>query len=227
MSFSEVPVPRASSVSPAVFSSLRQSLRRRGAKRQKRISAILRGLSHRNRAGATIGELSQAFDTRSFGAFFILFGGLNLVPLPPGASIFLGLPLVLFTLQLAVGRHRLWLPERIRKIRITSEMLGRVVTRIGPMLRRIERLARHRYWPEPEWLLLSGIGWFCFVMSILIAIPFPLTNMFPGVSVAIAGIAITARDGLWLIASILVGIASTIFLLSVYGAAALAVMGLF
>ena len=64
-------------------------------------------------------------------------------------------------------------------------------------------------------------------MSILIAIPFPLTNMFPGVSVAIAGIAITARDGLWLIASILVGIASTIFLLSVYGAAALAVMGLF
>ena len=64
-------------------------------------------------------------------------------------------------------------------------------------------------------------------MSSLIAIPFPLTHMFPGVSVAIAGIAITARDGLWLIASILVGIASTIFLLSVYGAAPLAVMGLF
>ncbi len=218
------PRSRASNVSPAAFSNMRKSLKRRSGNRQRRISAILRGFSHGNRPSPTIGEMSLAFDTRAFGAFFILFGGLNLIPLPPGASLFFGLPLILFTVQLAVGRHRLWLPERVRHIRISPERLAKVVAKIGPGLRRVERLARHRYWPEPEWVVLSATGWFCFVMAVIVAIPFPLTNMFPGVAIALAGIAISARDGLWLAAAVLLGLAATAFLAGVYGMAVLALL---
>ncbi|HEY9055891.1 MAG TPA: exopolysaccharide biosynthesis protein [Aurantimonas sp.] len=214
-------------MSPAAFSNIRRSLRRRGAKRQRRISAILRGYTHRDPTGPTLGELSQAFDTRAYGAFFILLGGLNLIPLPPGASLLFGIPLMLFALQLAIGRHRLWLPDRVHRIRLSADTLGMGMRKIGPTLRWIERLARHRYWPEPEWVLLVAVGWFCFLMAALVALPFPLTNMAPGVAVALAGVAITARDGLWLIASIVLGLASGLVLAGVYGAAALAVMQIF
>ena len=44
--------------------------------------------------------------------------------------------------------------------------------------------------------------------------------------IALAGIAITARDGLWLIAAALLGVASVLFLVFVYGAAVLALINI-
>lgn len=227
MSAPEASTPRPARAPTAAFARLRESLRQRRGKRQRRISAILRAYTNRDRDVPTLGELSEAFDARAFGAFFIVFGGVNLIPLPPGTSLLFGVPLLLFTIQLAIGRHRLWLPQRVRRIQLKPETLSMLVVRLGPYLRKVERLARHRYWPEPEWVVLSAIGWFAFVMSLLVAIPFPLTNMFPGVSIALAGVAITARDGLWLIASIVVGIGAALFLVGVYGAALFAFLQLF
>nr|WP_210345419.1 exopolysaccharide biosynthesis protein [Jiella flava] len=206
---------------------MRHTLRNRGRSRQKRISAILRAHSHRNRRDPTIGELSQAFDTRAFGAFFILFGGLNLVPLPPPASFFIGLPLMFFTIQLAIGRHRLWLPESVQRMKLSPDRIALVMTKIGPALRWVERVARHRYWLEPERLLLSLVGWYCFVMAIIVAIPFPLSNLIPGISIAIVGVAISTRDGLWLIAALIVGVIGLAILGGVYGAALFTLLQLF
>ncbi|NDW05032.1 exopolysaccharide biosynthesis protein [Jiella pacifica] len=212
---------------PGGFSSLRRAIRRQGGKRQKRISAILRTFSHTRREEPTIGELSQAFDTRAFGAFFILFGGLNLVPLPPPASFFIGLPLMFFTFQLAIGRHRLWLPNFVGRMRLSPDRIALVMDKIGPMLRRIERLARHRYWLEPERLLLPLLGWYSFIMATIVAIPFPLTNLIPGISVALVGVAISTRDGLWLAAALITGVIGIVVLGGFYGAAAFAVLQLF
>ncbi|MER0239966.1 exopolysaccharide biosynthesis protein [Fulvimarina sp. MAC8] len=215
-------------MSPLALSRFRRESRRRKGKRQRRISAILRAFSHRQTAkDPTIEELSLAFDTRAFGAFFVLFGSLNLVPLPPGASTVFGLPLVLFTLQLAIGRHKVWLPQRVRKISLKPETLASLMTRIGPFIRRAERLARHRLWPQPEAMVLSLVGWVCLILALIVTIPFPLTNMAPGVAIAIAGIAITARDGLWLIAAAILGVASVLFLVGVYGGAVLALLNMF
>ncbi|RFC65509.1 exopolysaccharide biosynthesis protein [Fulvimarina endophytica] len=215
-------------MSPLVFSRMRREFRRQKGKRQRRISAILRAFSNpRTSDDPTLEELSLAFDTRAFGAFFILFGGLNLVPLPPGASTIFGMPLILFSLQLAIGRHKVWLPARFRRISLKPETIATLMRKIGPFIRRAERLARHRYWLQPEAMLLSLTGWFCLFLAIIVTIPFPLTNMAPGVAIAIAGIAITARDGLWLIAAAILGIASVLFLVGVYGGAILALLNMF
>ncbi|MBP0614619.1 exopolysaccharide biosynthesis protein [Jiella mangrovi] len=214
-------------MSPGGFSSLRRAIRRQGGNRQKRISAILRTFSHRRSGEPTINELSQAFDTRAFGAFFILFGGLNLIPLPPPASFFIGLPLMFFTFQLAIGRPRIWLPNAVGRMKLSPDRIAQVMGKIGPMLRRIERLARHRYWMEPERLLLPILGWYSFVMATIVAIPFPLTNLLPGISVALVGVAISTRDGLWLGAALITGIIGIAALVGFYGAAAFAVLQFF
>ncbi|WP_102959035.1 exopolysaccharide biosynthesis protein [Mangrovicella endophytica] len=200
------------------------SSKRRIRRPQRRISAILRGLSVGAGADITVGDIANAFDARAFGAFFILFGGMNAIPLPPGASLICGLPLCVVSLQLALGRRHLWLPERVRAMRFSRELLARVMARIGPPLRRAERLARHRYWPAEDKALSMAIGWFALFLSSLVLFPAPLTNMFPGIAVGFLGVALTVRDGLWLGAGVLLGIASIILLAVVYGGALYAFM---
>ncbi|MEF2071451.1 exopolysaccharide biosynthesis protein [Consotaella aegiceratis] len=203
------------------------STRRTKQRTQRRISAILRDLAaRRDGEHMTVGDLSTAFDGRVFGAFFILFGGFNLIPLPPGASLISGLPLILISLQLALGRRRLWLPERIRRARVSRDLLYRFSTRIGPMLRRLERLARPRFWPAGDVLVASAIGWLALALAVLVSIPMPFTNMFPGVAIALLGMALTARDGIWLAAATIVAAGSILFLAVFYGAALLAVLAI-
>ncbi|SJZ51431.1 Uncharacterized conserved protein [Consotaella salsifontis] len=173
----------------------------------------------------TVGDLSAAFDGRVFGAFFILFGGFNLIPLPPGASLLSGLPLILISLQLALGRQSLWLPDRLRDTVVSRDILHRLSTRIGPPLRRVERLARPRLWPSSsEGFVAMAIGWLALVLAILVAIPMPFTNMFPGIAIALLGVALTARDGIWLAAALVVAAGSVVFLAGFYGAALMALL---
>lgn len=204
--------------------SSRRFARRRIGKPQRRISAILRGLAASRREDMTVGDISTAFDARVFGAFFILFGGINAVPLPPGTTLLSGVPLVLVALQLAIGRQRLWLPERFRRLRLSPEMLAKVMKKIGPPLRRAERLARHRYWPDMDRPVVIAVGWFALVLAILVLSPIAGANMFPSIAIALLGVAITARDGFWLAAGVFVGLASIICLVIFYAAAVLALL---
>ena len=117
--------------------------------------------------------------------------------------------------------------ELARRMKLSPDRIAQVVDKIGPMLRRIERLARHRYWIEPERLVLPILGWYCFIMATIVAIPFPLSNLIPGISVALVGIAISTRDGLWLGAALVTGLIGLIVLAVVYGAALFAVLQFF
>lgn len=175
----------------------------------------------------TIEDISTAFGARAFGAFLILFGALNLIPLPPGASFVAGVPLVIVSLQLALGRKRLWLPERIRQLKLSPEVLGKVMARLGPPLRKIERLARHRMWPADDATLASIVGWFALILTVPVLIPAPLSNVLPGVGIALLGIGLTARDGLWIAAGFAAGIVALLALAIIYGAAIVALLRLF
>jgi hypothetical protein len=208
-------------VSPTILPRHRRRARPPGVKRQQRISAILRSFTDPSRTDTTLGDLNTAFGAQAFGAFFILLGGINLVP---GASLIATLPLLLVTAQLACGRRRLWLPEKIRRIPVSPDTLRRVMDKIGPSLRRIERYAQPRMWPFHDRIIEPVIGWMAFILAAIIAIPAVFTNMAPGIAVALLGVALTARDGAWLIAGIVVGVGSALFLVVVYGAALMALL---
>lgn len=175
----------------------------------------------------TLGDVSHAFDARAFGAFLILLGALNLIPLPPGASFIAGVPLIFVSSQLAIGRQRLWLPERIRSAKLSPAVLGKVMARIGKPLRRLERMARHRLWPSSDKAVAVAIGWFVLLLAVPVIIPAPLTNVLPGFGIVLIGIALSARDGVWLIAGVIAGILALVALAGVYAAAAFALLQFF
>ncbi len=70
-------------------------------------------------------EMVDYFGHRAFGAVLFNFSVPNLLPLPPGSSTVLGLPLVLFAPQLAVGIRRPWLPRWLGERRLDRRCSAR------------------------------------------------------------------------------------------------------
>lgn len=152
--------------------------------------------------GALIGRLGD----RSFGWALILFGLLNLLPLPIGSNMLLALPLILVTAQMALGRRTLWLPERLAARRVGRRGFQKLVLRAGPALRPLERIVRPRlpfmFGPAAE----RSVGLFLFIVSVAVFLPLPLSAYLPAVTICLAGIGIVERDGLVVAFSLGLGI---------------------
>jgi hypothetical protein len=115
--------------------------------RPQRISATLRRLAHDIEDRIRLSDLIDHFGDRTFGAILLIFAIPNLIPLPPGGSTVLGIPLILAAAQLAIGRPSLWLPQAIRNRSLRRLDLERLALHGLPTLRRMERLLVPRYSP--------------------------------------------------------------------------------
>jgi hypothetical protein len=143
----------------------------------------------------SIGEITDRFGRRSFGALLFIFAIPNVLPLPPGATAVTGAPLVLLAPQVAIGIRTPWLPARIRRKEIKGHEMDRLFGRVLPRLEWIERMSRAR------WHFMFGpvgdriIGVVCTLLAIVIILPIPLGNLAPGVTVAVLALALFNRDG--------------------------------
>jgi hypothetical protein len=90
----------------------------------------------------TIGDLVDSLGERAFGALMFIFAVPNILPTPPGTSSILGLPLVILTWQVLIGRQSLWLPSIVRQRRISRDLIATFVTKVTPAMARIERILR-------------------------------------------------------------------------------------
>lgn len=166
-----------------------------------RLSDILAGLARPAEGVVTLGEFVDAVGERSFGALLALLAVPNMVAgIVPGLSMILGMPLVLLSLQLVVAARRPWLPRRLARIVIRRRDLGRIVARIDPRLRAMERALRPRleFLTEPWAERLIGLG--CFGLSLLVLLPIPLSNGIPSLGILCFGLALLERDGIFAIA---------------------------
>lgn len=163
--------------------------------RPRRLSAIVRSLEGRH--GLTIGQLVDELGERAFGALMFVFAVPNVIPTPPGTSAVLGLPLVILTFQLMVGRQALWLPDAIRRRGINGQLIASFVRRALPVLARFEKVLRPR-WPV---VVVSNaaervMGLVCFALAVILFLPIPLLNILPAAAIAIMALGLAERDGI-------------------------------
>ncbi|MCQ2003859.1 exopolysaccharide biosynthesis protein [Rhizobium sp. NRK18] len=173
-------------------------------------------------------DLAVALEDRSFGAFLVVFALPNLVPMPPGATLLLGLPLIFVAWQiLSSNQTRIWLPRRIADYTMEKETFVRIVGRVVPWLRWIETWIKPRFWfLETRWSeRLLGI--FTLVFAIVVFLPIPFGNWLPALALAIIGLAMTERDGVGVIAGAIIGVISTIIATAVALAAKAIFMAIF
>jgi len=149
----------------------------------------------------SIGTLVDAFGERAFGALMFVFAVPNVVPTPPGTSAVLGLPLVILTFQLMIGRQRLWLPNAVRKRMISGAMFEGFAKRAVPVMARFERVLK----PRVSFLAATDlaervIGIVAFALAVILFLPIPLVNILPAAAITLMALGLAERDGLAVLA---------------------------
>lgn len=187
-------------------------------------SEVLRALAADPNPRLSLDEVVSRLDDRTFGIVFLILALINCMPLPPGVSTVTGIAMMLAALQLALGRHRLWLPAALCRRSVSRSSFRAAANRALPWLERLERMCRPRY----SWLT-SGIserllGVVVLVLAFVIMLPIPVIgNIPPGIAVAILAISLLERDGLAALAGMAVGIIAFAINISVVGAALFAI----
>ncbi|MFB2551738.1 exopolysaccharide biosynthesis protein [Ensifer soli] len=186
----------------------------------RHLSHVLLALSAQATGKVSVRDISVALADRSFGAFLVVFALPNLIPLPPGATCILGLPLIFVAWQMVASRQsRIWLPRRLADYAFESAAFADIVRRIMPWLVRAERLVKPRAWFLDGRVGERTTGLLALVLAIVVFLPIPLGNFLPSVALAIIGFAHTERDGLALAAGCALGLVSLIVAFSVVLAA--------
>jgi hypothetical protein len=163
----------------------------------------------------TFSELATQLHARAWGGLLVIFAAINVIPLPPGASIFFAVPLIIVTAQMAFGHASPWFPARIDRRGVTKEELRRLIAKMEWIEVRVERMFK------PRLATLTGptatrlIGIVCFILALMTMLP--IVHVAPAAVIVLFGLALIYRDGALIIAAAvttLVGAAIAIFLIS-------------
>lgn len=170
----------------------------------------------------SLASIRDGLGDRSIAALLVLFAAFNMIPLPPGASAVLGLPLLIVAGQMALGSRRAWLPGFVMNRSISAEQFRMVVNWAVPRLIRLEEVVRPRYWPFWRRRGERVVGFIALIMAIVVTLPIPLGNWLPACTTALLGLSLVERDGILLAIAGVVGIAALIVTFCVVGAAGFA-----
>jgi len=197
-----------------------------GRQKPNRLSDIVKSID--TQQDISIGELADSLGERAFGALMFIFALPNALPMPPGTSAILGLPLVILTWQVMIGRQTLWLPELVRKRRISRELIVAFVSKVTPLMTRLERILR----PRLDIIVTSHlaermIGLVAFPLALVLFLPIPFGNIPPAAAIACLALGLAERDGLAVIVGYMLAIASAAVLAAVSSALYVAVLTFF
>jgi hypothetical protein len=141
--------------------------------------------------------INQFLGRRSIGALLLILALPMWLPIPaPGISVAFGVPLILVSAQLLVGRRFAWLPRWLARRSITRRELRTLIAKARPTLRTLERVVRPRLsWLAADWAMFP-VGGICLVLSLVITLPIPLGHMVPGAAISFLALGLIERDGL-------------------------------
>ena len=138
-------------------------------------------------------ELTSVFQQRSYaGLFFIL----ALLSFLPAISILAGLAMVLPGIQMLLGKKIPALPKRLNQTKVSVERLNRIFHWLSPKLIRLE------LWVKPRWFLMLSpamhkfFGVVALVLAVIIAVPFPLSNILPAIAMLFISVGLLEKDGI-------------------------------
>ena len=176
--------------------------------------------------GMSLGEFVDALGERAFGIILFAMALPVSIPFLYGVPQVMALPMMALSVQMMMGRAEPWLPTRFRAGRLDKRGLVRMAQGGRKWFGWLEALARPRLTalsgPTAERLVGGVFAVFC--ASILI--PLPLTNSTPAIALAIAALGLLTRDGLLVIAGMVLGLV-WIALLLVFGHTLIDVMKTF
>ncbi|MFP4176563.1 MAG: exopolysaccharide biosynthesis protein [Candidatus Brocadiia bacterium] len=186
--------------------------------------ALERVLRSDHEKGPSIGEIVDSVGEKGFGILFLVLSLPSAIPVPaPGYSTPFGVVIALIALQMFLGRRVLWIPQRLRRVRLNPKKADRIISAGAAAIRRIERFIRPRHHWIGSPLALRALAVVLLSMGGLMIFPIPLTNTAPAIVVFLLGLGLAEEDGLLVLGAFVVGCvavllyAGVIYLVWAYG----------
>lgn len=150
-----------------------------------------------------------AFHERGFGfALFIFALPMAMpIPVPPGVNVLLASPLIVLTLQLAIGRSTIWMPKSWRSKALQKKSIESMIDAALPFVQKMEYLVKPRFALITQGIASNIIGVLGLIMALTICIPLPLTNTVPSMGIALMALGLIMRDGVFVLLGALIGTA--------------------
>lgn len=175
--------------------------------------------------GFSLREIFDQLDESAFGAGLFLLALPCCIPFLYGVPQVVSLPMMALAAQMILGRERPWMPDKLASRKIDRKGLTQMAKGGRKWLGWIETVVR------PRLTFITGkrservIGAFLCVFCASILVPLPMTNTVPGFAVAVASFGLMQKDGLMVIAGILIGSAWISFLIGAVLFGALTLVG--
>ncbi|MBL29252.1 MAG: exopolysaccharide biosynthesis protein exod [Rhodospirillaceae bacterium] len=163
----------------------------------------------------TVGEVIDASAGRAFGPLLLLPALVALAPLIgaiPGVSVVTGAIIAVIAVQALFGRKSPWLPKTLNDLSFKRQPLEEGMKRVRPVLEKIDTVL------SPRLSFMAGgfgfrIAMLCAVLMAILMYPLALVPwgvMLPAAAVTIIGIGVTADDGAWILAGVVVSTAAAV-----------------
>jgi hypothetical protein len=150
----------------------------------------------------TVQAIFDRLERSAFAIVILLLALPNVVPNVPGISTIFGLLLVAPGWQMMTGARHPWLPGFIRKRTVERAHVDIGIRAGVKVLHMVEHIAK------PRLSFLTGspyynvLGFFVLVLALILILPIPLGNLFPGIALVCIGLAVLNRDGLLVLLSL-------------------------
>lgn len=162
-------------------------------------SEVLEALLSNPPAGrVTLAWMMDRLGDRSFGVVLLLLALLGVLP---GVSPVVGLLLLVPAVQMIRGNHRPVFPHRVAERAFEARQLARLIRRVVPVLRWLERFI-HPRWTTPFRATKRVVGGAVLVLGIGLLAPVPFSNVPPALMIGLIAFAYLEEDGVLLCAAL-------------------------
>jgi hypothetical protein len=146
----------------------------------------------------TVGALVDLFEEKSFALLFIILLGVSALPLPTGgATHVFDVIAVVVAAQLVVGRDKVWIPARWRKLQLAGSKQKRFLNGLLKFLRFLERFSRPRLrilFDHRASDVVFGLTVIALTTGAFFAVPFSGLDTLPALGVVLVSVGVLLGD---------------------------------
>jgi hypothetical protein len=184
-------------------------------KDDKRTSEVLREFARNLTAPrVSFSEIDNALGERGFGVLIAILSLPSAIPggpsAVPGFTTVVGVPIIILSLQLMMGRTNLGLPGFIERRTFDTPGFQKIAEYICRVLAWFEKFLRPRFHALTGKVAERFLGAFCVILAIILALPIPLGNNLPALALGLIGLGLIEQDGVAILIGVLSGLAGIV-----------------
>jgi hypothetical protein len=159
----------------------------------------------------TVGTLLKSLEGRGLGLILLILSLPMCVPNIPGISTLFGLLLLGPSIQMIFGSKTAWMPGFVKRWSFKGDDLRKALRACGKLLHKLEYLAKPRLTAltSRPGMIFSGLQ--TLIMALVLLLPMPGANILPGIAVALTGLGVLQRDGIFMLTSTAVAVGTCVY----------------